>query len=114
MAIIRDTYEVGGEEVSILIEVENDSLQEGPYEDVRGGKDKILNFTKDRLGDALTLTQNCASRVVESLKAMSTDICPDEFEVQFSIKLDSALGAVITQTTLGGQLQVNMKWTKKG
>jgi len=113
MAVIKDTYTVDGNELSILIEVDNDSLQEGRYEGLRGGKEKALNFTKDLLGEGLELTRNCAIRVVESLKEMGSDICPDEFQVQFSVKLDSALGAVITQTTVGAQLLVNMKWTKK-
>ena len=113
MAIIKDIYTVDGNEIFILIEVDDGSLQESPYEGLRGGKEKVLNFTKDLLGDGLELTRNCAARVVESLKKMDRDISPDEFEVQFSIKLDSAVGAVITQTTVGAQLQVNMKWIKK-
>jgi Trypsin-co-occurring domain 1 len=113
MAVIKDVYSIDGNEFSILIEVDDESLQEGPYEGLRGGKEQILNFTKDRLGEGLALTRNCAARVVESLEGMGEDICPDEFQLQFSIKLDAAVGAVIAQTTLGAQLQINMKWTRK-
>jgi hypothetical protein len=113
MAVIKDTYTIEGEEFSVLIEVDDESLKESPYEGLRGGKEKVINFTKDLLGEGLELTRTCAARVVDNLKKMGTELRPDEFQVQFSIKLDAAVGAIITQSTIGAQLQVSMKWTKK-
>ena len=112
MAVIKDEYSADGKDFSIFIEVDDESLRESPYEGMRGGKEKIINYTKDLLGDGLLLTRHCAARVVENLKQMEIALCPDEFEVQFSIKLDSSVGAIITQSTLGAQLQVKMKWVK--
>ena len=113
MAVIKDEYSVDGKDFSIFIEVDDESLRESPYEGMRGGKEKIINYTKDLLGDGLVLTRHCAARVVENLKQIDLTLRPNEFEVQFSIKLDSSVGAIITQSTLGAQLQVKMKWIKK-
>jgi hypothetical protein len=61
----------------------------------------------------MELAQNCATRVVKSMKEMGKATKPDEFQMQFAITLDTEVGAVIAKTRTEAQLQVTMTWKAK-
>jgi hypothetical protein len=83
---------------------------------VRGPLDaakQVINTARDVFGEAMQLAHNCAASVVESISQMPAQIRPNEFEVQFAVKLNSEVGAVIAKLGSEAQLQINMKWTYK-
>ena len=62
----------------------------------------------------MKLARNCAVQVIEEVQEMNTDVCPDEFEIQLAIKLDSEIGAVLAKASAEAQMQIAMKWSRRG
>jgi len=86
MAIYKTEQEVNGEQ--IIIHIEMDDISESD-DGLEGISSRLLETTRDVFGDGMKLARNCAVRVVEEVQEMTTDICPDEFEIQLAVKLDS-------------------------
>ena len=62
---------------------------------------------------AMGTIQEMANRVSRAIKEIEEDVCPDEVEVEFSIKLELEGGAVlplVAKTTAGGQFNVKFIW----
>lgn len=101
----------------VLIQIEMDEVPApSPYGDVRGSREaakRVISATRDVFGDGMQLARDCAASVVESIRQMPAQVRPNEFEVQFAVKLDSEVGAVIAKMGAEAQLQINMKWTYK-
>ena len=113
MPIVSNTEVIDGEEVTILIEVDEVVDESSPYDDLRGaGTDRVLTAARDVFGDGLELARGCARRVVSTIQRMDEKVRPDEFEVQLAIKFDSEVGAILTKASAGAQMQVTMKWIK--
>lgn len=99
-----------GQEIVIAIEVDKLPATPSPYyTDLRDGNQR-LKAARDLFGDGLELAKNCATRVVSSIKEMGDTAKPDEFQLQFAIKLDTEVGAIIAKTSTEAQLQVTMTW----
>ncbi len=113
MPVYENTQVIEGEEISIAIEVERLTAPTDPYQDLRDGS-KGLETARDLFGDGMKLAQNCATRVVNGIKAMKETAKPDEFQLQFAITLDTQVGAIIAKTRTEAQLQVTMTWKAKG
>lgn len=114
MAIVKSTNEVNGEEIVIYIEVDEPSLRSSPYQDSRSGTlDRSVKSVSDLFSKGLSLARNCAAEVIDSIGKMNEAIQPDEFEVQLAINLDTEVGAFIAKTSVGGQMQITMKWKLK-
>ena len=107
-----DTQNIDGQEITIAIEVDKLPDESGHYQNLREGK-KGLAKVGDLFGDGMNLAKNCAIRVINNLKEMSEITKPDEFQMQFSIKLDTEVGAIIAKTSTEAQLQVIMTWKVK-
>lgn len=114
MQVVKNVQKVGDEEITILIEPLREVKKGYDYGDQRkGAVEELIDATEDMFGSAMKLTQNCAKRTVENIKAMMTaDICPDEFELSFAVSIDSEMGAFIAKVGGEAQLQVSMKWSK--
>lgn len=114
--IIKDTEEVNGQSMEILIEVEKaPEIEDDYYTDTRDLRERAreaIAAVDGVFGEGLRLAQRCAVRARDSLATMAESVQPDEFDIQFAIKLDSEVGAVIASTTTGGHIQVSMKWKK--
>ena len=112
---IKTTQVIDGEEVSIFIEVDKDTIPRKANNDVRAdfGRSarKAIDVSKDVLGDGLSLARLCAVRVVDTMQNLHEKTRPHEFEVQFSIKLEAEAGAVLTKIGAEAHMQVTMKWT---
>lgn len=108
MPVYQNTQLINDEEVTIAIEVDKLPSPSGPYQDLRDGKE--LKKVHDLFGDGMELAKNCATRVVNSIKEMGDTIKPDEFQLQFAIKLDTEVGAVIAKASTEAQLQVTLTW----
>lgn len=112
MPVYEDTQLIDGQEITIAIEVDKMPAASSPYQDLRDGS-KRLEMARDLFGEGMELAQSCAIRVVDSVKAMSETAKPDEFQLQFSISLDTEVGAIIAKTSTEAQLQVSMTWKTK-
>ena len=112
MQVYRNTQIIDGEEITIAIEVDRLPEPEGPYRDLRDGS-SALSSVRDLFGSAMTLAQDSAARVTASMQKMNEAIKPDQFELQFAVKLDTEVGAVIAKSSAGAQLQVKMVWKTK-
>ena len=111
MAIYKTEQEVNGEQ--IIIHIEMDDISESD-DGLEGISSRLLETTRDVFGDGMKLARNCAVRVVEEVQEMTTDICPDEFEIQLAVKLDSQVGAVLVKMGAEAQMQIAMKWSRRG
>ena len=114
MSIYVIDHPVGDQNITIQVEMD-ESLPLG-RPDARGMSEvteKVLTATRDVFGDALQLAHNCAVGMVQSLKQMSQEVRPNEFEVKFCVKLSSEVGAVITKMGGEAQLEISMKWVHK-
>lgn len=114
MPIVKNTEMIDGEEVTILIEVDEVVDSSNPYEDLRGARtDRVLATTRDMFGEGLELARHCARRTVDSIYQMEDRVRPTEFEIQLSIAFNSELGAVLVKANAGAQMQVTMRWMKE-
>ena len=60
--------------------------------------------------DALTAIRAVVSTTVQHIKAFDKTITPDEFSLQFGIKLSGECGAVVTKTAAEAQLAVTVTY----
>ncbi len=111
MPIYENTQNVDGQEITIAIEVD-EPIDTSPYRDLRDGS-KGMDMARDLFGNGMDLAKDCATRAVKNLKEMNEDAKPDEFQLQFSIKLEAQAGAIIAKTSTEAQLQVTMTWKAK-
>ncbi|MFN8444386.1 MAG: CU044_2847 family protein [Caldilineaceae bacterium] len=115
MSIYATEHQVNDQTIVIQIEMDEASKPD-PYEDVRGPLDtarQVIHTARDVFGEGMQLAHNCAASVVNSINQMPTKVRPTEFEVQFTVKLDSQVGAIIAKMGTEAQLQINMKWIHK-
>lgn len=110
MAIVGSTDQIGGREVTILVEVD-DVASPSAWGETRSERaKKVIDATRDVFGDGLALARDCAARAVDSINATAEDVRPDEFEIQLAIRLDAHAGAVLAKVAAGAQMQVSMRW----
>lgn len=114
MAVFETQHDVDGAPISIFVELDQDS--ESGRTGTRGRGDagrKAIETSKDLFGAALQLIDDCARSTVQGIRNMGADSRPDEFELQFMIKLDTEVGAVIAKAQTGAQLQVTLTWKQE-
>ncbi|GAA2107290.1 CU044_2847 family protein [Actinomadura alba] len=111
--------EVEGRAGGAPIQIEVTEVPSADMADVYGGeetravREKVMRLARPLFSEALDLVDSCATEVRQRLDAMTDAIRPDEFELQFAVKLDAKLGAAIVESTSGAQLQVVLRWTAK-
>ena len=110
MPVVRSTEALEGDTVAILVEVDHPPAQPGVYGDVRGGAEKVIEGAQDVFGKGVQLARTCASQLAEGIRKAQEDQRPDEFQVQLAIKLDAEIGAILSKTSAGAQMQVTMTW----
>jgi hypothetical protein len=98
----------------ILVEVEGEPASDLGYSsDHRGDRlDKIRCSAENLFSDGIALIETCAQAVVDQVSELGEAARPDELTVQFAIKLDSEVGAVIARASGSAQLQVSLKWAR--
>ncbi len=104
-----------GETSIIHIEVDETGAAElsNPYEDLRGTGHQVVDAARDVFGSGMELIHICAEQVFHTVDKVANAARPTEFQVQLSIKLDAAVGAILAKTAAEAQLLVTMTWTKK-
>ena len=117
MPVIRDTVKNdAGQNVDILIEVDENALDEeevitpGRYD--YGGTRGPFDRAPDAFKKALDLVHTCAEQLSDVVQKMPKAKRPSGFEVQFAVKIDSEMNALIAKATTGAQLQITLKWEK--
>ena len=112
MPIIKSTDLVDGQDVTIYVEVDEDSSSTSPYEDLRDAS-QVISAVRDVFGEGLELVRSCATRVVDKIQQIDEATKPDEFQVQLAIKLGTEVGAILAKMGSEAQMQVTMKWMRK-
>ena len=110
MPVVENTEVIDGQEVTILIQVDEAPTAKGPYEDLRGGADRVLDKTRGMFEGGLELARHCARQTVDAIYRMEDHVRPTEFEIQLSIAFNSELGAMLVKANAGAQMQVTMRW----
>lgn len=114
MAIIEDTVpNESGQPVVVRIEVAETSVENYGYDRQTRGGPQVVERAKDAFKESLQLIHTCATQISTTLHTISPQLQPNEYEVQFSIKIDGKVGAFIAESTAGAQLQVTLKWGEK-
>jgi len=113
MAIVRESLtDEDGQVVDIYIEVDRVEAPDDDLDrDERGFKESIPRIEKG-FKDAMSLIHTCAKNVATSIKQVPQEIRPHGYELQFAIKIDTKVGALIAESSGGAQLQVTLKWEK--
>ena len=113
MPTVKDTYTIDGNEVEILIEVDNKIKEGSIYGETRDGAISKIASAKDMLEHGFQLARNCAAVAVIQFNQLAGELKPDEFSIEVGIKLDGNVGAALVK--LGGEahMRVNMTWKGK-
>ncbi len=109
MPIVENVEKIDGNDFTMIIEVEKEPQRESPYKNLRD-IDKTLVKTSELFDKGMDLARNCAAKVVESMKKMGDAVKPSEFQLQFAVKLDTQVGAVLAKAGSEAQLKVTMTW----
>ena len=106
------------EDHSVLVEVDEVPSLTPQDIELRGRRaEQVLDVARDVFGDGIDLVGTCARRVGESISQLEQSTGTSRFQLenldlQFAIKLDAELGAVIVKATAGAQLQVTVQWSR--
>ena len=92
---------------SIVVEVDEPE-SEGTVLAARG--DEIAKVSEP-LEEALSKILPVTKSVVEKLRSMASK--PDEIEVSFGVKLNTAVGAVIASASAEANFDVTLRWAEK-
>jgi hypothetical protein len=100
MTVIRDTIKNdAGQNVDILIEVDEKALHEDDII-IRGNYDYgesrgPLDHAPEVFKKALEIVQTCAEQMGEAVHKIPKPKRPSSFEVQFAVKIDSEMNALM-------------------
>ncbi len=111
MAVVQNIIkDEAGHDVAIYIEVDEKSLAtHDPYSETRGASEQA----REAFQKATELIRTCAENIASSIHSVPEKIRPKEFEVQFAIKIDTQVGALIAKSSTEAQLQVTLRWGGK-
>ena len=101
---MTDLIKFEAEDGSYLV-VESDERVAGPPVPVNRGK-KLAVAASTTLEDALQHSLPALRRITEAVQS----VAPDEYEVEFGLKLDAEAGAVIAKTGVSGHFTVRLGW----
>lgn len=110
MAVIENTVKGdSGQDITIYIEVDEHSVARDPYRNTRG----VSEGVKAAFESSMELIHTSAEKIAETVHTIPEKVRPRGFEVQFAIKIDAELGAVIAKSSTEAQLQVTLRWGEK-
>lgn len=73
-------------------------------------EEKIIKKAKDYLENSIEQIKIFSNSMANAIKNL--DVCPDEFEVEFAVKLATDIGVIISSIGAEANLTVKMKWQK--
>lgn len=99
------SYETeSGEPVVFAVDVSDDD-----FELVQRGRNDPL-VSEQRLDQALDSLQVATTAVFDNLDQMVRR--PDEFQVEFGIRMNAKVGAIIASSEAQGHIKVTLKWRR--
>ncbi|MDJ0839589.1 MAG: CU044_2847 family protein [Acidobacteriota bacterium] len=115
MTVIDSSVTVGDQEVKLFVEADEMHKPVGTaFGQKKDDARKAADRREDVFGQGLDLAAAAAQRCAQTMEMMAEDVRPDNFQVQFGIRLDGDTGAVITKAKGGAHLNVTMSWKKAG
>lgn len=106
--LVRWELEDGG---SVLIETGSDEEPGGGWESAGIGAGTIRQ-AKLRLEESLSDVRDAAAAALRTFRELP--IGPDEVELEFGVKLQAEVGAVVAKGKTEGQLVVRLRWQAPG
>ncbi|MEU1818364.1 CU044_2847 family protein [Streptomyces roseifaciens] len=94
----------GPDGAALLVEVDDD----GPGLELISRDTNGVVQAAGRLEDALAAIRPALRSVVDSVRALA----PDEYEVEFGMKLNAESGVVIAKTAVEGHFSVRIHWNR--
>lgn len=94
---------------SVWVEVE---LPEDEYGSIEVGRlDELRKQASQSFQEALAVVKPVAESLITKLSNLSER--PNEIDVEFGLKLDNKLGAVISSTGVEAHFKVTLKWKRE-
>ncbi|KUJ67398.1 hypothetical protein ACZ90_28360 [Streptomyces albus subsp. albus] len=94
----------GPEGTSLLVEVADD----GPELELIARDPNGVVQAGRRLEEALATVRPALRSVVDSIGALA----PDEYEIEFGMKLNAETGVVIAKSAIEGHFNVTLRWSR--
>ena len=94
----------GGEKIRVEVSVEEGRVTRGEPKDVIEPASVAFDAALAKLGPICTAIVRQARGLVDQ---------PEEFSVEFGVKLSAEAGVVIASTAAGANLKVSVKWKKQ-
>ncbi|GCF06927.1 CU044_2847 family protein [Dictyobacter arantiisoli] len=115
MAIIENILtNTGGQDVVVYIEVDDAPSANGSMHAGEIPRDLAIPIqAQDAFTKAMDLIRTCAEQVSNNVSSIPESIRPAAFEVQFAVKIDAEVGAVLAKSSTEAQLQVSLMWGTK-
>jgi hypothetical protein len=95
-------FDVGSD--SVVVEVADDDYG---VEQVSRREGEIIEASKD-LRDAVTGVRPAVEVILKTLK----DLAPKAYDIEFGIKLNAEVGAVVAKTAVEGHFTVRLSWNE--
>lgn len=108
--IVKDAE---GRDVVVSIEVDEQRLNAPQGRDIYDETRKVPDRIKDAFENAMGLIHTCAERVAHTLDGIPQNVRPRACEVQFAVKIDGEVGAVLAKCSTEAQFQITMTWGSK-
>ncbi|MCG9885304.1 MAG: hypothetical protein MH825_06970 [Cyanobacteria bacterium] len=109
----RPTLDLTTAEMPILFELSRGELAKGTLRDLAGGPNPVemAKQSAEVLNGAMRAIEGMANRTRETLARLDTP--PAALEVDFAIKMDAKLGAIVSGDASEGALRVKLVWRKE-
>lgn len=106
----RPTLDLTTAEMPILFELNRGELAKGTLRDLAGGPNPVemAKQSAEVLNGAMRAIEGMANRTRETLARL--DKPPAALEVDFAIKMDAKLGAIVSGDATEGALRVKLVW----
>ncbi len=116
MAIIRDTVKnAAGQDVVVYIEVDEKRTPamagSTPHGNIPGAPGAS---TQEAFKKTMELIHVCAEQIANSVHTIPEKVRPQEFSMEFAVKLDTELNAIIARSSIEAQFQVTLTWKEPG
>jgi hypothetical protein len=89
----------------LLVEVDDDEFGVAR---ISRRQDGVIEATQS-LEDALKTTRPSIATIVDSIR----DLAPDEYEIEFGMKLNAEAGVIVAKTALEGHFTVKLTWKRQ-
>lgn len=101
-----EEMEIPGEG-TVFVEVEDRSV----LEDMSAlDRKEVKRRLQSAFADVTSLIRSLAKGLVREIRELEQEVGPKEFTIEFGVKLDTEVGAVLASSKTGASLMVKLKW----